>query len=62
MRKKKKQVAVRFKRPWQGRQVGQVDRGLGAGVCETLVQNNIAEYHYEKRQQHRQEVERGPNE
>lgn len=36
--------AVRFKVPWNGRQRGQIDRGLSPGVMATLVTYNKAEW------------------
>lgn len=36
--------AVRFKVPWNGRQKGQIDRGLPLGLATTLVTYNKAEW------------------
>jgi hypothetical protein len=36
------QKAIRFLRPWQGRQRGAINDTLAPGIMQTLVQNNIA--------------------
>lgn len=47
-------MAIRFLRPWQGRQIGQIDRVLSPGVVATLIEYGYAERVVEEQRKHKE--------
>ena len=50
-------VAVRFKRPWQGRAAGDIDNKLPQGVMATLIDYGFAERVEEPKPRRRRQSE-----